>query len=158
MLKSMRCGLFALVLLAVSPFSARAAYYTALINEWALLTPGTTAAKLAQLNAMTVTGTIPTLTTITGLQFQACMVWSEYAAQTATIQATLNVLMLMPAISGGTSSTFVAPMFTQIGATMPNTGTCLAALAKAIVQPWWQANGYLAPINNSDLVAAGGLT
>ena len=30
------------------------AYYTALIAKWATLTPGTTAAKLTQVNALTV--------------------------------------------------------------------------------------------------------
>jgi hypothetical protein len=133
------------------------AYYTALIAEWPSLT-GTTEQKLATLNAMTVTGSIPSLGNITGLQFMSCMHWAEYAAQTALVQATLNTLMLMPTISGGSASPFVAPMFTAIGATMPLTGTALAALATAIIQPWWQANGYSAPIDMNDLVAAGGLT
>ncbi len=142
--------------------------YAPLITEWTTLTGSATITTLAgaqaipgylaTLDAMTVTGSIPTLGEITGLQFMSCLHWSEYAAQTVTVQATLNTLMLMPLISGGSASPFVAPMFAAIGATMPLTGAALAALATGLVQPWWQANGFASPTNINDLIAAGIVT
>jgi len=59
------------------------AYYTALINEWPLLPSGTTAQKLAQINAMTVT--VPTVLNVTGNQVLNCINWVEFAAPTAAI-------------------------------------------------------------------------
>lgn len=142
--------------------------YAPLVAEWTTLTgsgavttpqqAATVAATLATLSGMTQTGTIPTLGTITGLQFMSCMHWAEYAAQTATIQATLNTLMLMPVISGGSASPFVAPMFAAIGAAMPLTGAALAALATGLVLPWWSANGFASPSGINDLIASGIIT
>lgn len=132
--------------------------YTALQNEWPLLNPGTTAQKLAQLNAMTVTGAVPTLIDIPGTEIFKCLVWSEFTVLTATEQSHLWNLCQMVSVRGGSASTFVAPFFGTLAARMPNTITALVALSKGLTQPWWQANGYLAPINASDLIAAGGLT
>lgn len=135
------------------------AYYTALINEWALLTPGTTAAKLAQLNAIVVTGSTPTLIQSTGTQIFNCLVWTEFKLLTAAQQTTLMQICALPSgIQGGSASKFIAPFFGEIAATIPQSIAALVALSQAISQPWWQANGYLAPINTNDLIAAGNLT
>lgn len=135
------------------------AYYDALIAEWPLLTPGTTAAKLAQLNALTVSGTIPTLIGTSGAAIFNCLVWSEFNVITAAQQTTLMQVCAIPGqINGGSSSPFIAPFFGTLAAKMPTTIANLTALAQALSQPWWQANGYKAPINNSDLAAAGNLT
>lgn len=136
------------------------AYYDALIAEWALLTPGTTTAKLTQLNAMTVTGTVPTVFNVTGVQILNCFVASEFNVLTPTVQQLLFALCTIPGALPAGTGTFVQTellgIFTTI--TGPLTRANLAALAQAVVQPWWQANGYKAPLNTSDLIAAGNLT
>lgn len=136
------------------------AYYTALINEWPLLTPGTTAAKLAQINAMTVTGSIPTTLTVTGAQLANCINWAEFNALTAAQQSNLLLLCAIPgSLLGGSANTthlvdgMILAYFNVAGATVAN----LTALAQGFVQPWWQSNGYSSPISPSDLAAAGGL-
>ena len=137
------------------------AYYDALIAKWATLTPGTTAQKLAQINAITVTGSVPTSFYTTGDALLNCINWTEFNALTATQQSNLLHLCSTPGqLLGGSSNTafivdgmFIA-YFSLAGATI----AALTALAKATVQPWWQANGYTSPIGPGDLTAAGGLT
>src|SRR5450755_3635706 len=81
------------------------AYYTALTTQWPLLTPGTTAAKLAQLNAMTVTGSIPTSFFVTGTQIANCITWSEFAALTAAQQTNVLALCRIPgSLIGGSGN------------------------------------------------------
>lgn len=138
------------------------AYYTALINEWPNLTPGATAAKLAQINAMTVSGAVPTSFYVTGDQLLNCINWTEFAALTAAQQSNLLMLCGVPGqLLGGSGNTafvvdgMILAYFTnKSGPTI----AALTALAQAAAQPWWQANGYTSPINANDLVAAGGLT
>lgn len=137
------------------------AYYTALINEWATLT-GTTIAKLAAINALTVSGSVPTTFYATGAQLLNCINWTEFAALTAQQQSNLLALCANPGpMIGGSAQTaqmaagmFLANFTNHSGPTI----LALTALAQAAVQPWWQANGYTAPIEQSDLTAAGGLT
>jgi hypothetical protein len=137
------------------------AYYTALITEWATLT-GTTAAKLAAINALTISGSVPTSITVTGNQLLNCINWAEFAALTPTQQANLLMLCAVPGpLLGGSNNTafivvgMILAYFTNhAGPTI----TALTALATATSQPWWQANGYSSPISPTDLVAAGGLT
>lgn len=138
------------------------AYYDALITQWALLTPGTTTAKLTQLNAMTVSGAVPTTLYATGAQVLNCINFAEFAALTAPQQTNLLQLCAVPgALLGGSGNTafmvdgmLLAYFTNHVGPTI----TALTALAQAAVQSWWQANGYKAPINTADLTAAGGLT
>lgn len=137
------------------------AYYTALINQWASLTPGTTAQKLTQLNAMTVTGSVPTSFFVTGDKLLNCINWTEFNALTAQQQSNILALCQVPGglLGGSTNTAFIVDG--MILAYFPIAGPTIAALtalAQATVQPWWQANGYPGPITNNDLVAAGGLT
>lgn len=135
------------------------AYYTALIAEWPSMTPGTTAAKLAQLNATTVTGSVPAAFYVTGSQLMNCINWTEFAALTAAQQSNLLALCNNPGqLLGGstnvgliTDGMFLAYFTNHAGATI----TALTALAQAIVQPWWQANGYPRPFDLGDISAAG---
>lgn len=130
--------------------------YTAFKAQWATLTPGTTQQKLAQINAQTVTGTIPTLTTTSGAQIFNCIAWAEFNAITAAQQTLLMQVCTIPGnLVGGSASPFIAPMFGTLAAKMPLTIVALTALAKATVTPWWQANGYTSPFNESDCTAAG---
>jgi hypothetical protein len=137
------------------------AYYDALIAEWGTLT-GTTVAKLAALNALTVSGTVPTNFTVTGAQLLNCINWTEFAALTVVQQQSLLQLCAVPGqLLGGSSNTaflvdgMILAYFTNHSGP---TVTALTALAHAVAQPWWQANGYSSPISANDLVAAGGLT
>jgi hypothetical protein len=136
------------------------AYYTALINEWALLTPGTTAAKLAQINAMTVTGTVPTLFNTTGAAIFSCLNYTEFLTLTTAQQTQLMQVLAIPGTLIGGSASTLGAWFVAIfaGKLAGPTITALTALAQGAVQPWWQANGYTSPIDAADLVSAGGLT
>lgn len=130
--------------------------YTAFVTQWATLTPGTTAAKLAQINGQTVTGSIPALTMTTGAQIFNCIVFAEFNAITAAQQTLLmQVCTLSGTLVGGSSSPFIAPMFGSLFAKMPLTVAALTALAKATITPWYLANGYTAPFNLNDCAAAG---
>ena len=137
------------------------AYYTALINEWPSLT-GTTAQKLTTLNAMTVSGGVPTTLYVTGAQLANCFNWTEFSLLSSPQQTNLLQLCAIPGnLLGGSSNTaflvdgMILAYFTNHSGP---TVTALTALAQAAVQPWWQANGYGGPINGNDLVAAGGLS
>lgn len=134
------------------------AYYSALIAEWSLLTPGTTTQKLAQINAMTVTGSVPTSFTITGLQLMGAIALADFSALTAGQQTQVLALCAMPALPVGTAATFVQPALVALFGSATPTRANLLALAQGTVQTWWTANGYTSPIDAADLVAAGGLT
>jgi hypothetical protein len=136
------------------------AYYDALKTQWATLT-GTTAQKLAAINAMTVSGSVPTSFYVTGSQVANCINYAEFKALTATQQANLlGMLSVAGNLLGGSGNTaflvdgMILDYFPLAGTTVAN----LTALAKATSTPWWQANGYSSPFSQADLDAAGGLT
>lgn len=135
------------------------AYYDALIAKWATLTPGTTAQKLAQINAVTVTGSIPTVFYITGDQLLNCLDYGEFAVLTPAQQVNLLQICATPGQLLGGASSFIGGLFVAYyaGKLAGPTIAALTALAKAVVMPWWQANGYMSPISAGDLAAAGGL-
>lgn len=143
------------------------AYYDALVSKWATLTPGTTAQKLAQINTLTLTGSVPTSFYVTGSQILNCINWTEFAALTDAQQKNLLLLCAVPGslLGGSGNTTFIVDgmilaYFNVAGATV----AALTALAKGTVTPWWQATvvqgggGLSSPVGLSDLVAAGGLT
>lgn len=133
------------------------AYYDALIAIWPSLS-GTTDQKLATLNAMTVSGAVPTAFSVTGDQIYNCLVASEFQALTAAQQQSVRDIFNLPgAFQAGTGTTVRTVLLATFGVGT-TTRANFVALAKAIVVTWWQSAGYLAPINTSDLVAAGGLT
>ena len=143
--------------------------YAALVAEWTTLTGSATVttlaaaqtipANLATLAAITVTGSIPTLIEVPASAIFNCLVYSEFEAITAAQQTLLmQVLAIQGNLMGGSASPFIAPMFGALAAKMPNTITALTALAQALPAPWWSANGYTAPTNVNDLIAAGIVT
>jgi hypothetical protein len=136
------------------------AYYDALIAKWATLTPGTTAQKLAQINAITVTGQIPTSLYVTGDQILNCINFTEFNSLTPSLQTNILLLCATPGqLLGGSANTahLVAGMILAAFPVAGPTVAALTALAKATVTPWWQANGYTSPITDADLSGAGGL-
>lgn len=143
------------------------AYYDALIAKWATLTPGTTAQKLAQLNAMTVTGSIPTTFNCTGVQLLNSINYPEFKVLTATQQSNLLLMCACPgSILGGSANTthMAAGMILDYFPVAGPTIAALAAIAKAVTQTWASANGYPDAQNGGggitlvDLANAGGLT
>lgn len=138
-----------------------AANYAALSTQWAQLTPGTTTAKLTQLNAMTITGSVPTTMMTTTDAVLNCVVWSEFAALTAVQQTNFLMLCTNPGklLGGSANLTRILPgMIVAYFGGGSGTVTNLSALAAATVQPWWQSNGFSQPIGTADLTLAGGLT
>jgi hypothetical protein len=156
------------------------AYYVALQTQWATLT-GTTAAKLAAINALTVAGPnvdVSVSSVVAYLALNAKLSTLQNYAQTAvagtgsaTIQSVMAARELIALIgcpnapSFGTSVLAVYTVLSGMLAALvsdPNTGlvsadqTALLALAATTI-PWWQANGYAGPFTAPDLVNAGGL-
>jgi hypothetical protein len=144
------------------------AYYTALIAEWATLPAGdTTAQKLAAINALTVTGAIPTLGYFTGAELLNCLNYAEFAALSQAQQTTLLQICAVPGqLLGGSASPFLAPLFEAFyaGKLTGPTIAALTALVETTPQPWWQASvaagggGLNGPVGPNDLTEAGGLT
>lgn len=143
------------------------AYYDALVAKWATLTPGTTAQKLAQLNAIVVTGSVPTSFFVTGDQLLNCINYAEFKVLSATDQANVLSICRTPGnLLGGSGNTsfivdgIIIDKFPGAGPTV----AALTALAKGASQPWWQATvaqgggGLTGPVSNADLAAAGNLT
>lgn len=141
------------------------AYYDALIAKWATLTPGTTAAKLAQLNALTVTGAaIPAR--ISPSQILNAIVFADLAALTQ-LQVTQLTLLLsgtdVDASPGTSIRTGIQALFSGKTQTLTQLGALVAPYDSPPI-PWWQGTvaqggGELrGPVALSDLAAAGGLS
>ncbi len=143
------------------------AYYDALIAKWPTLAPGTTQQKLDQINALTVTGSVPTSFFTTGAAVLNCVNYAEFKALTAQQQSNLlGMLQVTGPLLGGSAnvSFMVAGMVIDYFPLAGPTVAALTALAKGTVQPWWEApvanggGGLSSPVSNNDLLAAGGLT
>lgn len=134
------------------------AYYDALTAKWPSVTGASTAAKLLNINGQTVTGAVPTAFTVTGPDIYNSLALAEWNLLTVVQQANVrDIIGLNGPLQAG-AGTMVQAMLLSIFAAGTATRANLVALARATAQPWWQANGYLGPINNNDLTAAGGLT
>lgn len=142
------------------------AYYDALVAKWPTLTPGTTAQKLAQLNALTVATGAPARCILTPSQIINACLPADLATLT-TAQVTLLTLLLagsqVDASQGTTVRAGVQAIFAGKAQTLAQLGALVAPFDTPIV-PWWQ--GTLAqnggalngPVGLSDIAAAGGLT
>ncbi len=142
------------------------AYYDALVAKWATLT-GTTQQKLDQINALTITGSVPTSFFTTGAAVLNCIAYSEFKVLTDQQKSNLlNMLAIPGPLLGGSANTafmvdgMIIDYFLANG---PITMAALTALAKAAVMPWWQApvssggGGLNSPVSTNDLLIAGGL-
>lgn len=136
--------------------------YAPLIAQWQTITTANPAfnavQKLAAINALTVTGAVPAMFTISGQQLLGAVVLAEFSALSAPQQTQVLALCAMPVLPVGTASTFVQPALVALFGSATATRANLLALAQGAVQSWWQANGYTAAIGPNDLVLAGGLT
>jgi len=137
------------------------AYYDALVTEWATLT-GTTSAKLAAVNALTVAGPVepvPVLSIMTYLR--ANNLWMTIkSSATPGAQAAVDynsdprvqtLDVTLPITQGMLADLVSHTLLTQAQS------NAITALGNTSV-PWWQANGYSGPFSEPDLQAAGNLT
>jgi hypothetical protein len=135
------------------------AYYDALIAKWATLTPGTTAAKLTQINALTEPG--PTRRALLApTDILNSIVFADLAAldQLALQRLTLMMSGSTVDVSVGTPTRIgMQQLFAGKTQTLQNLGALVAQFDNATI-PWWQSAGYTSPISEGDLAAAGGLT
>lgn len=140
----------------------RMAYYDALVAKWATLS-GTTAAKLAAINAMTVPGPVaPSI--VQSYKIYNAIVPSEFTALTAANQQLVRDILGMGVVdvSPGTS---IRSRLLSIFPSGTATFTALASLAATFntTIPWWQATvaqgggGLSSPVTQADLDAVGGL-
>jgi len=149
------------------------AYYTALINAWNSTTQppsgvtGTgltglaTAAKLAAINAWTVSNVPLTTWYASAAQVAQCIVLSEFTALAVAVRMEIwAILSLQFPLKGGNTSVMGQIAVLMPSATCPLTYANFVALSQTVAGTslWWQANGYTSPISLNDLAAAGGLT
>ncbi len=137
------------------------AYYDALVTKWGTLTPGTTAAKLAQINSLTVSGpAIPMI--VPTYKIYNLIDPTEFSALTAGNQQLVRDILGMGTVDGSAGTSVRARMV----ALFPSgtTRTALNALAASYDSPqipWWQATiaqgggGLVAQVQPSDLTQAG---
>ena len=137
------------------------AYYDALIAKWATLAPGTTTAKLAELNALTV----QTATQGKALLEPSAILNAIVPADLAGLTQ-LQILILTLLLSGSTvdasKGTTIRAAFQNIFAGKTTTLNNLLALVNGadapVTIPWWKSVGYISQLNENDLIAAGNLT
>jgi hypothetical protein len=138
------------------------AYYDALIAKWAQGT-GTTAQKLAQINALTVPSGVPVRALLTPSQIINACVPADIASL-STAMVTLLTLLLAGSQIDASNGTTVRAGIVAIFAGKTTTLAQLAALVAPFdspTMPWWQATvaqgggGLNGPVNANDLAAAG---
>jgi uncharacterized protein (DUF697 family) len=141
------------------------AYYDALVAKWSTLTPGTTAAKLAQLNAMTVTTSVPGKALLSPSAILNAIVFADLVALTQLQVSQLTLLLSGDTVDVSTGTSIRAglvALFAGKTTTLANLAALVASIDAPVV-PWWQATvaqggGELrGPVALSDLLAAGGL-
>ena len=142
------------------------AYYDALIAKWATLTPGTTAAKLAQINALTVTTGIPLPCILKPSQILNACVAADLIGLSAANIGLVQLLLtgeLVDASNGTTIRSVFQTLFAGKTTTLAQLGALVTPFDSPTI-PWWQGTiaqgggGLSSPVSSSDLAAAGGLT
>ena len=141
------------------------AYYDALISKWATLAPGTTAAKLTAINALTVSGTaVPMI--LPTYRIYNLIDATEFGALSAGNQTLVRDILGMGTVDASPGTAIRARITALFGAgTATRTAlTALAATFDSPPVPWWQATvaqgggGLTQPVYLSDPLAAGGLS
>jgi hypothetical protein len=134
------------------------AYFDALAAEWATLT-GTTAQKLATLNALVVTGSsVPALLSPSAIL--NAIVPADLAALTAT-QVSFLTLVLQGSTVNASKGTTIRAAIQTIFAGKTTTLSQLGALVAPFDNPqvaWTLANGYGAPPLPLSVITAAGLS
>lgn len=142
------------------------AYYDTLIAKWATLTPGTTAQKLAQINAITVTNPVAQKTVLAPSSILNAVVFADLASLTQLQVSQLTLLLQGQAVdaSPGTSIRLgIQALFAGKATTLANLGALVAPFDSPPI-PWSTApiaqngGGLNGPVTLNDLTAAGGLS
>lgn len=141
------------------------AYYDALIAKWATLSPGTTAQKLAAINALTVAGPAQRAL-LSPSSILNAIVFADLVALTQ-LQITQLTLLLQGSeidASPGTSiRAGIQALFSGKTTTLAQLGALVAPFDSPTI-PWATApiasggGGLTGPVGSNDLVAAGGLS
>lgn len=135
------------------------AHYDALVALWAQGT-GTTAQKLAQVNALTVPAGAPVKALLSPSQILNACVPADIASLSPAM-VTLFALLLsgsqVDASVGTTVRIGIQTIFAGKTTTLSQLGALVAPYDTPSM-PWWQANGYTGPFTQADLTAAGNLT
>lgn len=132
------------------------AYYDALITKWATLSPGSTAQKLAQLNAATGTGpAVPAKLSPSAIL--NAIVFADLALLTQ-LQVTQLTLLLqgneVDASPGTSIRLGIQALFAGKTQTLNQLGALVAPYDTPTI-PWWQANGYPRAFDLGDIATAG---
>ena len=131
------------------------AYYDAMVAKWATLNPGTTANKLAQLNA--ATASIPGKAVLAPSAIINAVVIADLAGLTQLQLTQMTLLLQGSAVDASTGTPIragIQALFAGKTTTLANLAALVAPLDSVAV-PWWQANGYLRPFDLGDVAAAG---
>lgn len=133
------------------------AYYDAFIAKWATLTPGTTVAKLTQINAAMANGSaIPMI--IPTYRIYNLIDTTEFGALNATNQQLVRDILGMGTVDSSPGTSIRARMIAVFTNASGATRVALAALAATYDTPqilWWKANGYARAFDMGDVTAAG---
>lgn len=134
------------------------AYYDALIAHWPSVSGANTEAKLAALNAETVTGAVPTVFSVTATDLYNAFdagEWNTLAIANDPLVARIKEVLALPGPIPVGAGTIANLYLFNCFASSPATLLKLAALAVAQVQPWWKANGYPRACDLGDIATAG---
>jgi hypothetical protein len=132
------------------------AYYDALVTKWATLTPGTTDAKLTQLNGLTATGATGKAV-LSPSQILNAIVFSDLATFTQLQVSQLELLLSgasIDASSGTTVRAGIQALFAGKTTSLANLGALVAPFDAPTVL-WWQFAGYPRAFDLGDITAAG---
>ena len=141
-------------------------YYDALKTKWATLSPGTTAQKLAAINALTVAGpaqSVPISTVVNWLRMNNLWLPIKAAVAFGSSPGAMAAVDLNSDLREQTID-FTLPLVGAMLADLVSHGLLSQAQSDALVAmgattlPWWQSAGYTSPIGQGDLAAAGGLS
>lgn len=136
------------------------AYYDLFVAKWGTLSPGTTAAKLAQLNASTVAAAAQRAILSPSAILNA-VVFADLAALTQLQVTQLTLLLQGGSVDAsiGTSIRLgIQQLFAGKAQTLANLGALVAPFDTPPPIPWWQGNSYPRAFDLGDLAAAGGLS
>jgi hypothetical protein len=132
------------------------AYYDALVTKWATLTPGTTDAKLTQLNGLTATGASQKAV-LSPSQILNAIVFTDLATFTQLQVSQLTLLLAGTAIDASVGTTIragIQALFTGKTTSLANLGTLVAPFDSPTVL-WWQSAAYPRAFDLGDITAAG---
>lgn len=139
------------------------AYYDALVTKWGTLS-GTTASKLSQINATTVTLGAKTAI-LTPSSILNAIVAADLVGLSAANVTLLTLLLQGQTVDASTGTavrSVIQTMFAGKTTTLNQLGALVAPYDSPTV-PWWQATvaqgggGLSSPVGVNDLSAAGGL-